>query len=348
MRYFLLTLLISSLSLEIMAQTACTQTLRRARTVYDEGRIQEMESLLEGCVESGFTDEERTEAYRLLILSYLYLDEPQKADEAMLALLKDNHEFRINERVDPAELISLYSTFRTRPIFRIGGKIGANTTFINTVNTATVNDLNSSNQGTYDFRLGFQAGVVFELPVINDNFTFVSEISFLRNAFEYTNDLFLNTDGSVVTNNILLENQDKGEFTAMLQYRITDWRIRPYVAIGGAINYMINSSVSSRREVLNEQEVRENTLELTDSRQPLTFYGLLSVGIKPKVKSGYFFSEFRFKYGLNNNSDNSEILKNSPEYIFDYYGPYNDFFNMSVELSFGYVLDIYKPKKLDQ
>jgi len=94
--------LIFLVAAESIAQTACTQTLRRARTVYDEGRIQEMESLLESCIKSGFTDEERTEAYRLLILSYLYLDEPEKADEAMLALLKDNPQFAINERVDPA------------------------------------------------------------------------------------------------------------------------------------------------------------------------------------------------------------------------------------------------------
>ena len=100
MKHFLITILIFSSCIEVFAQTACTQTLRRARTVYDEGRVQEMESLLEGCIKNGFTDEERTEAYRLLILSYLYLDEPDKADNAMLALLRDNPEFIINERVD--------------------------------------------------------------------------------------------------------------------------------------------------------------------------------------------------------------------------------------------------------
>jgi len=240
----------------------------------------------------------------------------------------------------------LYNTFRTNPIFRIGGKIGANTTFINVQSTNTVNDLNGNNNGKYNFGLGFQAGIVFDLPIINNKFTLVSELSFLRNSFEYTSDLFLNPDGSVVTNNILLENQDKGEFATMIQYRLTDWKMRPYAAIGGSLNYLINSSVTSRREVLNEQEVRENTLDITDSRQSLTFYGLFAIGIKPKVKSGYFFSEFRFKYGLNNTSDNSELLNNAPEYIFDYYGPYDDFQSIHMELSFGYVLDIYKPKKL--
>lgn len=47
---------------ETKAQTACTQTLRQARTVFDEGRIHELEQLLSDCIDNGFTDDERTEA----------------------------------------------------------------------------------------------------------------------------------------------------------------------------------------------------------------------------------------------------------------------------------------------
>ena len=98
---------------DLKAQTACAQTLRQARTVFDEGRIHEIETLVSSCIEKGFTDEERTEAYRLLILSYIYLDEADKADEAMLALLRVNHHYQVNEQADPTELIVLYETFRT-------------------------------------------------------------------------------------------------------------------------------------------------------------------------------------------------------------------------------------------
>ena len=121
--------------LESKAQSDCTQTLRQARTTFDEGRIHELEARLSGCISNGFNDEERTEAYRLLILSYIYLDETDKADKTMLDLLHDNPGFKISNEADPTELINLYSTFRTEPIFFWGGKVGANTTFVNVQKT---------------------------------------------------------------------------------------------------------------------------------------------------------------------------------------------------------------------
>ena len=42
----------------------------------------------------------------------------------MLALLRTDTEFKVNDAVDPAEFVALYNTFRTYPIYRIGGKLG--------------------------------------------------------------------------------------------------------------------------------------------------------------------------------------------------------------------------------
>src|SRR6478609_109001 len=87
-------------------QSTCTQTLRTARSTYDQGRLHELPSLLEGCIKNGFTQQEKVEAYKLLVLAYIYLEEPTKADEAMLNLLNTDHYFKINEATDPAEFIA--------------------------------------------------------------------------------------------------------------------------------------------------------------------------------------------------------------------------------------------------
>lgn len=108
------------------AQSTCAQTLRLAQSIYDQGRLHELPQLLQKCLEeNGFNDEEKVNAYKLLTLTYIYLEEPAKADEYMLALLRTDTEFKVNDAVDPAEFVALYKTFRTYPIYRIGGKLGA-------------------------------------------------------------------------------------------------------------------------------------------------------------------------------------------------------------------------------
>ncbi|MEQ8423852.1 MAG: hypothetical protein RIA63_04020, partial [Cyclobacteriaceae bacterium] len=105
------------------AQTStCAQTLRLARSTYEQGRFHEIPALLESCLRGGdgnFTKQESVEALRILTLSYIYQEEPEQADVAMLRLLNTDHYFEVNENVDPAEFTALYATFRTDPVFAL-------------------------------------------------------------------------------------------------------------------------------------------------------------------------------------------------------------------------------------
>src|SRR5690606_39024778 len=144
------------------SQTACALTLRTARATYDEGRLHELPHLLAPCLKSGFTKQEAVEAYKLLVLSYIYLEEPTKADEAMLQLLRTDPYFEINESADAAEFIALYRTFRTWPVYRVGAKVGVNAaqphviSYVDAVEGAEV---------SYSPAISFMSGLVFEIPV---------------------------------------------------------------------------------------------------------------------------------------------------------------------------------------
>jgi hypothetical protein len=102
------------------------QTLRLARATYEQGRLHEIPSQLSEEIISQMSKQEKVEAYKILCLSYIYLEEPEKADEAMLNILSTDHYYEINDRVDPAEFVALYYTFRRNPIYRIGAKLGGN------------------------------------------------------------------------------------------------------------------------------------------------------------------------------------------------------------------------------
>ena len=61
----------------------CTQVVRLARTIYEQGRLHELPTLMDGCLnlsvsaDKRFTTPERKEALRYLTLAYIYLEEPE-------------------------------------------------------------------------------------------------------------------------------------------------------------------------------------------------------------------------------------------------------------------------------
>ncbi len=126
--------------------SSCAQTLRLAQSTYEQGRLHELPGLLESCLKnsgtSGFTKDERVRAYKLLAMAYVYLEEPEKADDAMLNLLRTDPYFKPNPDVDPAEFIGLFSTFRTTPIYRLGLRLGGNATQPNLMSSNNVSSEN--------------------------------------------------------------------------------------------------------------------------------------------------------------------------------------------------------------
>jgi hypothetical protein len=177
---FLIVLLFAACN--AMAQSTCTQTLRTARSTYDLGRLHDLPGLLEDCLKNGFTNQEKTEAYKLLTLTYIYLEEPAKADEAMLDLLRTDPYFQINKEVDPAEFISLYKTFRTNPVYRLGLNIGVNASQPNVTSAIEATD----GEASYTYKISFQFGANMEIP-LSDKFTLNPSLLFQQKSFSYSN-----------------------------------------------------------------------------------------------------------------------------------------------------------------
>lgn len=94
------------------AQQACGEpALRQADKLYKSGSFEEVEKTLQPCMDGGFTDPQRVQAYRLLALSYLANDFIDKARKAIEDLLKINATF---EPVfdDPDEFVGLVKTLK--------------------------------------------------------------------------------------------------------------------------------------------------------------------------------------------------------------------------------------------
>src|SRR5882762_5493581 len=162
-------------------QTTCAQTLRLARSVYENGRLHELEALLNDCVKADqWTTQERVDAYKLLTLAYIYMEEPEKADAMMLNILQTDPEFRPDINIDPAEFVALWGTFRTEPVYRLGVKVVANATQPN------VHQYTPLNEGTekYKYGYGFQAGATAEIGIFNGKFIVNPELYFQSKSFK--------------------------------------------------------------------------------------------------------------------------------------------------------------------
>jgi hypothetical protein len=109
------------------AQPTCSQQLERARHAFENGQVTQVEGFLRLCIsDGGFTDKELSEANKLIILSALYLDRDEKAEEAMLGLLRIDKEYTFNPDDEPAEFSRLYQKFRTYPVAALGIVLGFN------------------------------------------------------------------------------------------------------------------------------------------------------------------------------------------------------------------------------
>ena len=104
---------------QVFGQAAsCTQVLRLVQSTYEQGRLHELEALMAVCLKNGFDEQQKVTAYKYQTLAFIYLEEPEKADESMLALLNTGqagHFFKPNDAVDPAEFIALWKKFRRDP-----------------------------------------------------------------------------------------------------------------------------------------------------------------------------------------------------------------------------------------
>ena len=109
---FILVFFISTL----YAQRSCLNTLREAKELYEQGLIDEIPDLLADCMESGFTRSQRIEAYKLIILAYLFDDDQFTAEKMMDEFLRKFPEYEIMPN-DPVEFVYLLESYKTSSFF---------------------------------------------------------------------------------------------------------------------------------------------------------------------------------------------------------------------------------------
>jgi len=325
------------------------QTLRLARATYEQGRLHEIPSQLSEEIISQMSKQEKVEAYKILCLSYIYLEEPEKADEAMLNILSTDHYYEINDRVDPAEFVALYYTFRRNPIYRIGAKLGGNFSRPNVSESVSAVELDKDSR--YKPSFGLQFGVTAEFPLFR-KFTVHGELLYLQHRYqisEKVNRVDLETGETLVNEFTGVESQNWISLPMSIEYAYLNAnstfhkKFRPYVAGGVVLEYLTGANITADREREGEASIPESSIDI--EREKFNLSLTVSTGIKIKMASGLFVADVRYVHGLTNVSS-SETAFSNQKLLWEY-GYADPIFKMSsFGATFSYVQDIFKPKKL--
>lgn len=329
----------------------CTQVGRLIQTTYEQGRLHELPGLAEGCLKAttgGFTKEERKSALRYLTLSYIYLEEPEKADEMMMLLLNTDHFYVPNKEVDPAEFIALYNKFRHEPLYRWGIKAGMNLTQPLVTNYYNIGSAGAG-QGSYAMSPNFQVYGLFEkdffrkLPVV-----LAAELGYVTRGYTYTNNQLATADEDPTMPISSLEavfSQTYLDLNVIGQYKFKNTiQTQTYLGLGPGISYLLGSTNQATTLLGNGFTVTGTAVDDTESYNKLLVSLNVVAGIKARFGEFYVTAEARFQMGFTNvvNPDS----RTNPEIAFDYQGRYNDYRFNNLSLNLGVIIPHFKPLKL--
>jgi hypothetical protein len=348
------------------------QVLRNARSLYDQGRLHELPTVLSPqTIEAFDSDNEKVEAYKILVLTYIYLEEPEKADESMLQLLRTDHFFELTD-ADQIEFRNLYKKFRSKAVFSVGAKIGLNQTYVSVLKNHFI-PAESKGQGEYKPSLGFHFAAVFEKELFAkgnapSKFTAAPEIMFNTSSFTYNNaHIYWNDfeddpdDADDVDENFASIahkiTHSSIQLNLLAQYKLykiyetetsqSSSKFNPYVTLGPSVAYLMGSKFDG---LLSVERRIENAGQFTNtsSYEAINFSVIAGGGVKYKLGSIYLTADVRYQYGLFNvvngtnryeNTVDHNTIRTSYQYVD------NDFTMNQAMFSIGLVYPYFNPKK---
>ena len=329
----------------------CEAKLKEATRAYEEGKINDVRSLLidEDCLKE-LDKVKRAEAYRLLTMSGLYTDDRAMSYRNMeqFIRLKISPKFALNrgkgDGAEAPEFLELFDKFNVKPVYLYGLKLGVTYSLVHPTKVFSVD--NNANVGTYTPRVGFLIGGMFDLP-LTENIHAGVEAYYATRSFKFTSDSLLNFARTEFT-----ERQSIVEIPIYARYIFGTLKsnFRPFVSAGMFANFLLSTNADVIRNDLGgsgvteiRRDVEQITINMADQRRRLGYGAVLGTGFMLKTAAGFFTLDVRYNLGLSNlvnkaNRGSNEILVNRYGYIDD------DMLMSPISFSVGFYMPKYNPR----
>jgi hypothetical protein len=325
------------------SQDDCGSKIQEAQKFYDQGMIEDIPKMLSPCMEDGFTRVQRIEAYKLIVLSYLFDDNQFEAEKTMLEFLKKYPEYEIMPN-DPVEFVYLFESYRTTSVFSFGFTAGFNLTDPRIMVPYSVFDMgNVSLKNT--MKTGFHLGIGIG-RYISRNMFINLEFNFAENRYSFTDEIVVPLAGNDGINSVTYsEKLYKAEVPLSIAYEFNAKKVHYFIRAGFTVARITGlTGVASRKYAEEMPAITGENTDMLDYRNRMLYGALAGTGIRYKVPRGVLSVEFRANIGLNNLVI-PENRYNLQQQIFKSYYLDDDFSLNVFSLSAGYYFSFYSPKK---
>jgi len=328
---------ITGLTFITAQNSTCSNSLATAADLYNEGIIEEIPNLLTPCLQDGFTKNEKIEAYKLMILAYLFDDNQFEAEKAILSFLKDFPDYELMPN-DPIEFVYFFKTFKTVPIFTFGFFIGGNIADPVLLNSYTTGNLNDKNNGDA-IGLGYNLGIHMN-KLIGEKISINIDAQLSGSSYTFIEKVYN-------INEIKIKEQIQNfSVPITVSYHFTQQKNKPYILLGGGFTYLASSMViPSRSNILGESgDVTGADINILEHRNTLNYFVTAGIGYKIKLGKGQMVIDARYKMGLLNMVVPEKRYENQTLWN-RYYYVQDDYLLSKYSFTIGYNYSIFKPVK---
>jgi hypothetical protein len=334
-------LVLSSMSVYSQEAGSCAEKLKNAQTLFQEGHVEMVPSMISECMKSGFNREESLAAYKVLIQSYLLEEKLEMADSTMLAFLKINPEYQISP-TDHSSFVNLFNEFKVKPVVQITLHVGTNLPYLTFIDPkSTSGDPGKKVYSTKAlFNLLASVEAKFELTKKLDlNF----EAGYSQLAFTNVEDYL----GFAKIN--YAETQKRIEIPVSITYNFKSFgKFTPFARLGAGAAVLLSSSAKATldpTDLNNPNKQVGPDLDRKASRIFMDIFGQVGGGLKFKTRGGYFTGEIRSNAGLFNQTIRGGDPATEADLSDKYKYVDDDFHLNSLNFSIGYTRIFYKPSK---
>jgi hypothetical protein len=326
-------------------QDVCSQNLEQAQRQFDAGRFYQVEPLIFECLKNGFNRQERINALELLALTKLYLDEMDQADSVYLDLLKEDPERKVNELVDPPDLIFLHNHFKTKPVFFWSIMAGINFTSPVVIFDYTLFDEIRTNEQS-KARLGFEGGLSIEFNIYKDLYV-GGAVLFRRRNFQYTDEAkFFSVEPMLGYTISHIEANNYISLPVFAKYTVGQEKVRPYFYGGINLDLLMFATHGDlvKTSPIGEDPNEITSQDITSYRNPLNLSAIMGIGCMFKTNGLSLIAlDLKIEPGLTNITKESRRYANQENVIVT--GYVHDPMRLnSLSFSVRFVRPFYKPR----
>jgi outer membrane protein W len=324
---------------QVGARLNCSENLRKATIAYDNGLIQTVPDLLLKCL-PGYSKVQKTQAYRLLILSYIFDNKPDLADKYMQALLRFDPLYIVQDE-EPVEFRNLFGLYRTEPVYSLGIMAGGVLSFADMMYPFSTSDLNSTK--TYFNTLPSFEIMAYFNSYITDNIKLNLTLNLTQNRFNINQDI-LDFSRIKLTENLISTGLGIAGTYEFRKVRKTI--IKPYITIGIEPNYLIFAAMTAQRIYTDDSKplVEDQGINTLAIRRKFNVAPYISTGVKYRIGKAWLIADIKYSHNILSTNNTANRFSND-NLMFKYYYIDSDFAMQHFCINIGIIQSFYNPIK---